>query len=81
MTSSGASTIEQHTQERKFFFAYASFLLLIVIVGFAPSLFKDLALQGSEIPAYLHLHGAILVGWFLLLVAQAWLIRTGTVQL
>jgi hypothetical protein len=58
-----------------FFFAFAVTLLAIVIVGFAPSLFMRFAFDPPPMPFYLHLHGVILTGWFVLLVMQAWLIR------
>jgi hypothetical protein len=32
-------------------------------------------------PAYLHLHGALLTAWFVLLVTQAWLVRSSNVAL
>jgi len=63
-------------REHQFFFAYTIFLLAIVFIGFTPSLFLRPAFDTPPIPFYLHLHGGILTGWFVWLVAQAWLIRT-----
>lgn len=65
----------QVNRENYFFFIYALVLLSIVLLGFAPSLFLRFAFETPPIPLYLHLHGAILTGWFIWLVAQAWLIR------
>ena len=70
-----------HRLENKFFFAYAILLLAIVFVGFSPSLFLRVAFENPPIPFYLHLHGAMLTGWFLWLVAQAWLVQSGNVSL
>ena len=81
MGSSVSASIERHRREDRFFFAYAILLLVIVFVGFSPSLFLRVAFETPTIPFYLHLHGAILTGWFIWLVAQAWLVRSGNVSL
>lgn len=60
-----------------FFFVYALVLLAIVLAGFAPSLYLRVAFENPPIPLYLHLHGAILTGWFIWLVAQTWLVQSG----
>lgn len=65
----------QVSRDNSFFFIYTLILLSIVFMGFAPSLFLRFAFNPPSIPFYLHLHGAILTGWFILLVTQAWLIR------
>ena len=70
-----------HRRESRFFFAYATLLLVIVFVGFSPSLFLRVAFENPPIPLYLHVHGAILTGWFVGLVAQAWLVHSGNVSL
>jgi hypothetical protein len=72
------NTSVSNTQTRKtdpFYVAFSATLLAIVVVGFAPSFFMRLAFTSSPIPLYLHLHGAILTGWFVWLVLQALLIR------
>lgn len=81
MEGSIAASIELHRRENKFFSAYAILLLVVVLIGFSPSLFLRVAFDAPPIPLYLHLHGAILTGWFLWLVAQAWLVQTGNVSL
>ena len=65
----------QVKRDNYFFFVYTIILLAIVFIGFAPSLFLRVAFDTPSIPVYLHLHGMILTGWFIWLVAQAWLIR------
>ncbi len=61
--------------KQPFFLAYSLVLLCIVLAGFAPSFFLRFAFQQPPLLPYLYLHGAFLTGWFVWLVAQAWLIR------
>jgi uncharacterized membrane protein YozB (DUF420 family) len=65
----------------RFFFYYALTLLALVLVGFAPSFFARLAFHQESMPFYLHLHGAVLTGWFVLLVTQALLVRNANTAL
>jgi hypothetical protein len=65
----------QTNKDNSFFFTYTVILLVIVFIGFAPSLFLRPAFDTPPIPPYLYLHGLILTAWFLLLIFQAWLIR------
>lgn len=81
MEASVAAPIALRKREDRFFLVYAIFLFSIVLVGFAPSLFLRVAFENPPIPLYLHFHGAILTGWFVLLVAQAWLIQASHVSL
>ena len=64
-------------REVSFFLIYTLVLLGIVLAGFAPSLYLRVGFDVPPIPLYLHIHGAILTGWFVWLVAQAWLIQAG----
>jgi hypothetical protein len=58
-----------------FFFAAHCTLLIIVLVGFSPSFYLRAAFSHlTSLPPLLHVHGAALTIWFLLPVAQAWLI-------
>jgi hypothetical protein len=61
----------------RFFFTASVVLLLIVVVGFAPTLFLRPLFDVPPIPPYLYFHGAILSGWFLWLVVQARLVSAG----
>ena len=65
----------QTNREDRFFFIYSLILLGVVIAGFSPSLFLRVLFEPEPIPLYLHLHGALLTGWFVWLVVQAKLIR------
>ncbi len=64
-----------------FFTAMSLLMLLIVLVGFAPSYF----LQGvvfAHLPSLLvHLHGAVFSSWIVLFVIQSSLISSGNVRL
>ena len=75
------ASIALHRRENRFFFAYTIVLLAIVIIGFTPSLYLRAVFETPPIPPYLHLHGAILTGWFVWLVAQASLVRKRNVAL
>lgn len=74
MDKSALSSKDYGGSENRFFLIYSVLLIAIVFVGFAPSLFLRVAFETPPIPLYLHLHGVILTGWFLILVAQVWLI-------
>jgi hypothetical protein len=66
-----------------FYVALAAALLLVVLVGFAPTYYLRSAADPAalppgprELPAYLHWHGVALTSWFLLALAQPTLIAT-----
>lgn len=60
-----------------FFLAAHVALLVIVLLGFAPSFYLRPAFHHvTQLPAFLYAHGAVLTLWFSLTVVQAWLIRT-----
>ena len=58
-----------------FFPAMSSLLLVLVFLGFAPTYYLRPESAGP-IPAYLHVHGAAMTVWFLLLLVQTALIAT-----
>jgi hypothetical protein len=60
-----------------FFFGMGLLLLGLVVVGFAPTLYLRALFPVPPIPPHLYLHGSILTTWFLWLVSQTWLVRTG----
>ena len=65
-----------------FFLAAHGVLLLIVLVGFAPSFYLRATFPHvHQLPVFLHVHGAILTGWFVLTVVQGCLIRSQRFQL
>jgi len=63
-------------RHRAFFVSMSALLIASVFLGFAPTYYLRPASAGP-IPAYLHIHGAAMTMWFLLLLAQSALIATG----
>lgn len=72
-----ASSATDVRARNRFFLAMAGTLLLLVLVGFSPSLYLRVFFPVPPIPAYLHLHGAVLTSWFAWLCLQASLIQVG----
>jgi hypothetical protein len=72
----GASPVEQRS---KFFVGMALGMLLVNLVGFAPTLYLRPFFDVPPIPAYLYLHGALGTAWFVLLVVQTLLVANGRV--
>ena len=58
-----------------FFPAMSSLLIVFVFLGFAPTYYLRPVAAGP-IPGYLHVHGAAMTAWFLLLLVQTALIAT-----
>jgi len=63
-------------RHRAFFVSMSALLIASVFLGFAPTYYLRPASE-TPIPAYLHVHGAAMTTWFLLLLAQSLLIATG----
>ncbi len=59
--------------------AISAAILAIVLIGFTPTLYLRLLFDVPPIPGFLYLHGALLTAWFVLVVAQAALIRSRSV--
>jgi hypothetical protein len=66
----GAPTFTRHP---RFFPTLSSLLIVFVFLGFAPTYYMRPANAGS-IPAYLHVHGAAMTAWYVLLLLQTTLI-------
>ncbi len=62
---------------RRFFLAMSIVLLVIVLTGFAPTLYLRAFFDVPSIPAWVYVHGTILTGWFVLLCLQSSLAVTG----
>ena len=60
----------------RFFVAMAVVLLVVVFVGFAPTLFLKTFFDTPELPWYLHVHGAALTAWYVLFLTQTLLVAT-----
>lgn len=59
-----------------FFPALSAMLIVLVFLGFAPTYYLR-PVSAGPIPAYLHVHGAAMTAWFLLLFVQTALIAAG----
>ncbi len=81
MATSRSAHMPRGSAPDAFFLGASIVLLAIVIIGFAPSLYMRFAFETPPIPLYLHLHGIILTGWFVLLILQAGLVQTGKTAL
>src|SRR5688572_12989748 len=69
--------LERAAARSGFFFWMSVVLLAFLIVGFAPSLYLRVFFDTPPIPFYLHVHGAVVTSWFVWLVLQTSLVRTG----
>ena len=61
------------TRHPRFFPILSSLLVVFVFLGFAPTYYMRPANAGP-IPAYLHIHGAAMTAWYVLLLLQTTLI-------
>ena len=71
-----STTTHPRSRHHLFVLAYAWVLLLIVLAGFAPSLYLRFAFDQPPLLPYLYLHGAFITGWFVWLLVQAALINS-----
>ena len=62
--------------QRPFYAPVALAALLLVIAGFARTYYLKTLFGTPELPPLVHLHGAVMTGWFALLFIQAGLIAT-----
>lgn len=53
--------------------------MVIVVVGFAPTLFLRSFSELQSLPVHLHFHGAVLTSWFVWLIVQTSAIRSGNI--
>jgi hypothetical protein len=65
----------------RFFLGMSGLLLLILLVGFSRTLYLRLFFEVPAIPGYLHVHGATVTAWFVLLVVQASLVNVRRVDI
>ena len=72
-----AATFDRANARSGFFFWTSILLLAFLIVGFAPSLYLRSFFDTPPIPLYLHVHGAVVTSWFVWLVLQTSMVRSG----
>lgn len=65
----------------RFFLGMAILMLLIVLVGFAPSFFLRSFSDRPGLPPYLHVHGALSTSWFVLFLVQTSLVARRDLRL
>lgn len=75
--AASAASFDRAGTRTGFFFWVSVLLLAFLVIGFAPSLYLRAFFEVPPIPAYLHVHGAILTSWFVWLVIQTAMVRTG----
>src|SRR5256885_2547006 len=64
-----------HPWDRNFFLAYVALLWCGILGGFVPEIVQHIAQRKPPFPLIIHVHGAVFVGWLVLLTAQVVLIR------
>jgi MFS family permease len=65
------------SEKSGFFLTAHTFLLGLVLVGFAPTFFLRAFFDVPPIPAVLYVHGAVMALWFVFGPLQGWLMRRG----
>ncbi len=69
--ASGENRIESRT---RFFFWMAAAMLILNLIGFAPSYFFKSLFETPELPLRTHVHGIVFTAWFVVLMTQVSLI-------
>lgn len=69
--------VKKKTGRSGYFFWTSVVLLAIVLAGFAPTFYLRAFFDTAPIPFYLYAHGVVLSAWFIWLVVQTRLVRTG----
>ena len=62
-----------------YFFWLSIVMLALLLVGFAPTLYLRPYFDVEPIPGYLYVHGAVLTAWYVWLVVQTSMVRTGRI--
>lgn len=70
-----AHVARRPAQRSRFFLAMTLLFLAIALVGFSTTFFAPLARGAFRAPPVIWVHGALLFGWLLLLIAQASLVQ------
>jgi hypothetical protein len=63
-----------------FFLTMGGVFLLVALVGFMGTYFVPMARRSFHAPWVVHVHGALMLGWLLLFIAQAWRVRQRRMQ-
>jgi hypothetical protein len=76
-----APAVKRKRADDIFFTTLSIVMLLIVLVGFAPSYFLRGAIFAPLPSVLVHLHGAVFTSWIVLFVVQSSLVASGNVRL
>jgi hypothetical protein len=68
------------TRDNRFFVWLSLFCVVVVILGFAPTYWLQLAAGTVHVPAIIHFHAAIATAWLLLLLVESWLVSRGKLR-
>jgi len=78
MTAGRGAAPEARARGRdRFYIGMSGFLLFLVVGGFAPTFSLRALFQSTELPLYLHVHGAVLTAWYTLAFVQPCLVALG----
>lgn len=81
MATVASSPAERQSSERRFYSRMAILLVVVMVIGFAPSFFLRGIVYSPRpnptLPLAVMLHGLLFTSWMLLVVAQTQLVRAG----
>jgi hypothetical protein len=80
-TLAAAAPPRRVNPDRIFFGGAAIALLLVTLIGFAPTYYLSYFTTAPALVPLVHLHGIVFSAWMLLYVGQNWLIGAGNVRL
>lgn len=81
ISAAGRAGVGGRHRGRRFFVTMATILLVAVVVGFARTFYLRPFLDLPDMPVHLQVHGVVLTAWFVFLVVQVVLVRSGRVPL
>ena len=65
----------------RFYVGLSGVLLLVVFIGFSPTLYLRSFFDVPDIPVYLIVHGVVHTGWFVVVMLQATLVAAGRIRM
>ncbi|MBV8852966.1 MAG: hypothetical protein JOY91_06175 [Sinobacteraceae bacterium] len=81
----GLTALVASKRLRWFFFVLACLMMVVIAIAFAPTFYLRGLLRSHVIEAgltpYIVLHGIVLTSWFVLFLAQAWMVATNRARL
>lgn len=75
-TSTAENQAPTRTRRSKFFVCMSALLLIIMLAGFAETLYLRAYLEQPDMPMHLYVHGVVLTAWYLLFLAQTSLVAS-----